>query len=186
MEIRLQSLRPEDVSIQALSPEEVTRRLTYVGLTLLTFELLASMIIKPIKFFYLATSFPPDWPFKSYKDDVESLHKDIFEASLMYLRDKMQSIENSDLETIKELRRHRNELAHELVDRLPELRIEDHVALWERVNQAVFKMSNYHTKIEIGADPDFKWIEDWNTLKGPEYLFFEAVMDRLKSLWNQT
>ncbi len=185
MEIKLHSLRPEDVSIESLSPEELTRRLTYVGMTLLAYEILKTMIVKPIKYFYLDVIFGPGLPFKSYKEDVKSLHKDIFEASLMYLRDKMQCIENSDFDTIQELRKHRNELAHELVDNLPELRIEDYSDLWERVNKAVFKLSNHNTYMEIGSDPDFKWIKDWDALKGPEYLFFEAAIDRLKSLWNK-
>ena len=91
----------------------------------------------------------------------------------------MKAIDSADLATIQELRTHRNELAHDLVGRLPALRIGDYSSLWERVERTLFKMSNYRTYMEIGADPEFRWIEDWDSVKGTEYLLFEAVKERV-------
>ena len=93
----------------------------------------------------------------------------------------MQAIDSDDMNAIQELRQHRNDLAHDLVNRLHDLRIADHFDLFRRVDTALFKLSNYQTYIEIGSDPKFKKMGiDWNTLKGHEYLILEGVLGKLK------
>ena len=165
----------------SLTEEELTRALNYVGLVFIAFELMKSMIVKPIKAFYQNVSFAESMSFKSYEVDVLSRHKDQFEASLLYLRDFMEAIDNDDMNAIQELRKHRNELAHDLVNKLPDLQIESHAQLFSRVNTSLFKLSNYRTYMEIGADPEVRKLEiDWNTLKGNEYLIFEDVLGKLK------
>jgi len=83
------------------------------------------MIVGPIKAFYAHTTFAPWSPFKSYDKDGRIRHSNEFEACLLYLRDFMEAIDSADMVTIQELRTHRNELAHDLVARLPTLRIDD-------------------------------------------------------------
>ena len=166
-------------TLEDLSPEELSRGLTYAGLVLVAFELVKKMVVRPIKVFYSDITFAPASPFKSYDQDVRFRHSNEFEACLLYLRDFMEAIDSADMATIQELRTHRNELAHDLVARLPALRIGDYSSLWERVDHTLFKMSNYRTYIEIGADPEFRWIEDWESVKGTEYLLFEAVKERV-------
>lgn len=168
-------------SFKHLSPEELTRRLTYAGLVLMAFEILKGMVVGPIKAFYANTTFGAGMPFKSYQDDVRGRARDEFEACLLYLRDFMRALSADDVDTIQELRRHRNELAHDLVRVLPTLQLEQYRALWHRVDQTLFDLSRYRTWMEIGADPEFKDI-DWeeDTVKGPEYLLFENIIENVK------
>ena len=156
-------------------------RLAYVGLVLIAFELTKSMIVGPIKVFYRNVTFGPGMTFKSYEDDVKWRHKDQFEACLLYLRDFMDAIDDFDIIAIQSLRKHRNDLAHQLVDVLPRLDFTDHAALFAQVEATIFKLSNYRAYIEIGADPEFQKLKpDWKNLKGHEYLIFEDVMKKLK------
>lgn len=169
-------------SISKSEEEDQTDALAYAGLVLLAFELLKSMIVKPIRTFYWHTTFSGG-PFVSYEHDVMSRHKNEFEACLLYLRDFMQAIDSDDMDCIQELRRHRNELAHNLPEQLHTLQIEDYAGLFRATDKAVFKLSNYRMYMEIGADPEFKNLGiDWNTVKGHEYLLYEKVLSRLQSL----
>lgn len=163
--------------------EELARNLTYAGFILVAFELVKSMIVKPIKTFYWNTTFGEGLPFKSYEHDVLSRHKNEFEACLLYLRDFMEVIDSEDVLTIQALRKHRNDIAHSLPDMLSTLVIEKHIHLMEKTDKALFKLSNHREYMEIGADPEFqnKGI-DWGTLKGHEYLLFEEVINKAKVL----
>jgi len=140
------------------------------------------MIVKPIKTFYAHTTFHGR-PFKTYEEDVLSRHKNEFEACLFYLRDFMEAIDSADVLTIQGLRKHRNDLAHDLVDRLSNLKIEDHQSLFINVDRTLFKLSNYRARMEIGADPEVQELGiDWETAKGHEYLLFEDVVEKVKLL----
>lgn len=139
------------------------------------------MIVWPIKVFYQDTTFGEGLPFKSYQDDVLSRHKNEFEACLLYLQDFMQALDAEDVATIQELKKHRNELAHDLVSRLENLRLEDSEPLFARVDHTLRKLSRYRAYIEIGSDPEFQGI-DWDNAVGGEYLLFEEIMDKLKLL----
>jgi hypothetical protein len=166
-------------SLRDLNSEDLTHGLGYAGFVLLGFELVKSMIVGPIKFFYAGVTFGPGMPFKSYDDDVRSRDRNEFQACLLYLRDFMGAIDDQDIATIQDLREHRNELAHDLVARLPLLRIDP--SLWERVDRVLFKLSNYRTRMEIGADPQFQDVE-WGSVKGHEYLLFEHIVERVRAM----
>ena len=168
--------------IENLSSEEITQRLTYIGFVLIAFELVKSLIVSPIKFFYKDTNFGDNPFFHSYEQDVLSRHKNEFEACLLYLRDFMKAIDNDDFFTIQELREHRNYLAHNISKELQNLNITDYLDLLEKVDKALFKLSNHNTFIEIGADPALQDI-DWKTLKGHEYLLFEEILNKIKVLF---
>ena len=166
-----------------LTEEELTRALTYVGLVLVAFELVKSLIVSPIKAFYANVIFGEGMPFKSYEEDVLSRHKNDFEACLLYLRDFMEAIDSNDLIAIQGLRKHRNDLAHDLVNKLHDLEIARYAPLLGEVNTALFKLSNYRAYIEIGSDPEFQKMGiDWDTLKGHEYVIFEEVLGKVKIL----
>lgn len=160
-------------SVPDLSPEELTQRLTYAGLVLVTFELVKRMIVGPIKEFYADSTFGEGMPFRSYDDDVRKRAANEFEACLLYLRDFMEAIDSSDMAAIQELRKLRNELAHNLTGSLPNLSIDE--SLWDRVRSVLFRLSNYRTRMEIGADPRLRDVE-WEHVKGSEYLLFEHIV----------
>jgi len=163
--------------------KELTRKLTYAGFVLVAFELVKSMIIKPIKVFYQDTTFGEGLPFHSYEQDVKSRHKNEFEACLLYLRDFMEAINSKDFLTIQGLRKHRNDIAHDLPDMISKLDISNYLSLMENTDNVIFKLSKYRTYIEIGADPKIQSMDiNWDTLKGHEYLLFEEILKKVKLL----
>jgi hypothetical protein len=165
------------------SEEQLTRALAYVGLVLVAFELVKSLIIKPIKAFYTGMTFGEGMPFKSYEADVLSRHKHEFEACLLYLRDFMSAISSGDVLAIQGLRKHRNDLAHNFVNKIHDLEISRYATLLEEVDAALFKLSNYRVYMEIGSDPQFKGKGiDWESIKGPEYEIFEEIVNKVKIL----
>jgi hypothetical protein len=169
--------------VENLTEEELTRALAYAGFILVAFELVKSLIVKPIKEFYTGVTFGNGLSFKSYENDVLSRHQNEFEACLLYLRDFMKAIDSDDFLAIQGLRKHRNDLAHDLVNKLHDLEIERYLTLLEKINKALFKLSSYRTYMEIGSDPEFqnKGI-DWDAVKGHEYMVFEEVLNKVKIL----
>ncbi len=167
--------------IGGLRKEELTQVLAYTGLILVAYELVKSLIVRPIKFFYMDMTFSEGSPFKSYEEDVLFRHKNEFEACLLYLRDFMEAIDSDDVLTIQELRKHRNDLAHNIAHKLQTQEIEQDIFLLEKVSKALFKLSNHQMYIDIGADPKFqnKGI-DWESAKGPEYVIFEEVLNKIR------
>ena len=167
--------------ISDLTDEELTEVLAYTGLILVAFELIKSLIVEPIKMSYWHVTFGEGMPFKSYEEDVLVRHKNEFEACLLYLRDFMKAIDSDDVLVIQELRKHRNDLAHNIAQKLQAQEIERDVFLLERVSKTLFKLSNYRTYMEIGADPEFqKKGIDWESLKGHEYIIFEEVLNKIR------
>jgi len=153
----------------------------YAGFVLVAHELVKGMIVKPIKLFYKDMTFGAGSPFKSYDEDVRVRDKNDLEACLLYLKDFMEAIDSDDVATIQELRKHRNEIAHDLVDRIDHLRPKDYEDLFERVNKTLFKLSNYRAYMEIGADPEYSGI-DWSYATGHEYTLFKEVAADIKLL----
>jgi len=173
-------------TVLGLSEEDLTRSLAYAGFVLLAYELVKSLIVDPIKLFYRDTTFNKD-PFKSYEADVLSRHKNEFEACLLYLRDFMKAIDSNDVLAIQGLRKHRNELAHDLSEKLRKLDVDSYAPLLEGADKALFKLSNYRTYMEIGSDPEFrdKGI-NWDTVYGTEYMIFKEVVEKVRILQRTT
>jgi hypothetical protein len=74
-------------------------------------------------------------------------------------------------------------LAHDLVDRLAELDISDYRPLLDKAERVLFKLSNYRTYMEVGSDPEFQNLGiNWDTVKGHEYLIFEAIVKTVRIL----
>jgi len=164
-----------------LTAEQLTQTLAYAGFILVAFELVKSMIVSPIRAFYQDITFCEGVPFKSFNEDVSFRHKNQFEACLLYLRDFMKVIDSKDISTIQSLRKHRNEIAHNLPQTLKILEIKENLNLLEETDKVLFKLSNYRTYMEIGADPDFQNLGiEWDTIKGPEYILFEEIINNLK------
>jgi len=169
--------------ISDLTEEELTRSLTYAGFILVAYELVKTLIVGPIKAFYSGMTFGQGSPFKSYDVDVLSRHKNEFEACLLYLRDFMKALDSHDVLAIQGLRKHRNDLAHDLVSRLSQLDIADYLPLLEKAERALFKLSNYRTYMEVGSDPAFQNLDiNWDTVKGHEYLVFEQILKKVRIL----
>jgi len=168
-------------SSQHIGKNDIANVLAYAGLTLIAFELVQKMIVWPIKVFYRDTTFGEGLPFKCYEVDVLSRHKNEFEACLLYLQDFVEAIDVEDVTTIQELRKHRNELAHDLASRLSDLNLEQYEPLFGRVDRMLRKLSRYRAYMEVGADPQFQGI-DWENAVGGEYLLFAEILEEVKLL----
>lgn len=157
---------------------DLTRILSYAGYVLLTYELLRTMIVRPIKLFYERNTFYGG-PFHSYEKDVLTRSKNEFEACLLYLKDFMEAIDGDDIHVIQRLRKHRNDFAHNLPDRLETKHVDENWKLFNDVKSVIFKLSNYRAYMEIGQEPALKGV-DWNLAKGHEYLIIERITNNVK------
>lgn len=157
--------------------------LAYAGIVLVAHELVKSLIVEPVKSFYRDITFGPGMPFVSYEADVLSRHKNDFEACLLYLKDFMRAIDSEDVDAIQALRRHRNDIAHRLPERVEGLVIEDYAKLLQAAERALFKLSNHNAYMEIGADPVVRAANvDWTLAEGHEYTQFKAILGKVQRL----
>jgi len=163
-----------------LSEHELTTILAYSAYVLVCHELIKGMIIQPIRDFYKNTTFE-NMPFKSYGEDVRVRHKNEFQACLLYLRDFMKAIDNRDINIIQSLRKHRNDLAHNLHKRLDIKNIDGNVVLMEKAKEVIFKLSNYRAYVEVGQEPELREV-NWGTVKGHEFLIIENIIEKVKCL----
>ena len=166
--------------IKDMDEDKLTQALAYAGYILLAFELVKSLVVKPVKQFYAYSTFGVSMPFKSYNEDVAFRHKNEFEACLLYLHDFMEAIDSDDLLAIQKLRKHRNDLAHNLPVMLPKVCVEENRKLLDDAHKALFKLSNYEAYKQVGSEPALHGV--WNTAKGHEYLILEAVNSKAKLL----
>ena len=166
-----------------LTEKELARVLAYAGFILVAFELVKSMIVNPVKVFYKDITFHEGAPFNSYEEDVMSRHKHEFQACLLYLRDFMEVLDSEDVLTIQALRKHRNDLAHDLPNMIDNIELQSYLPLLDKTDKALFKLSNHQIYMNIGTDPKFqnKGI-NWDTIKGPEYILFEEIITKVKTL----
>jgi hypothetical protein len=87
---------------------------------------------------------------KNYEEDVLARHKNVFGASLLYLRDHFEAISSDDLNAIQILRQHRNRIAHDLPRMLPHMDSAANDALLSRARASLFRLSNFWVYIDIG------------------------------------
>jgi hypothetical protein len=97
-----------------LNPDAVKSNLILSSLYLTAYELLKDAIIENIRGFF---------PFEykdgkavldeQYKDQVVRVHKDLMNASCLWLQ-RNGVITEGEVEEIKNIRKHRNQIAHEL------------------------------------------------------------------------
>ncbi|MCF8824634.1 hypothetical protein [Xanthomonas campestris] len=171
------------IDVEQTTETELTDVLAYAGLVLVAFELVKSLVIRPIKNFYTGITFAHGMSFVSYEQDVLVRHNNEFEACLLYLRDFMYAIDSDDLHAIQGLRKHRNDIAHDLPNRLESLKVEDYAQLLKALDKALFKLSNHNAYIEIGSDPKIQAMNiEWDTVQGHEYILFRALLDKVHRL----
>jgi hypothetical protein len=165
-----------------LSPAELNRRLVHAGLFLVAFELVRELVVKRVKGFYEGHTFGEGMPFKSYQRDVLARHKDVFEASLLYLRDHFEAISSEDLNAIQALRQHRNRIAHELPQLLPKMDPTENDALLSIARETLFRLSDFWVYIDIGSDPEFKSQNiDWEKVAGEDLMLLDQIIEGCRS-----
>lgn len=161
-------------SVESLSPGELNRNLIYAGLFLAAFELIKELVTRPVKglYAYTYTSSGTAIPCHDYEQDVLARHKNEFEASLLYLRDYLEAISSEDFMAIQVLRKHRNDIAHNLPRMLPVMDPAENERLLSRARESLFRLSNFWIKIDIGSDPEFTSQDvDWEQVVGEDFIF---------------
>ena len=164
--------------IEDMKPENIRRHLSLAGLILLSFELVKKLVIVRVKKFYANTVFGPGMPFKTYEDDVLSRHRDVFEASLLYLRDHFEAISADEMNAIQELRKYRNRIAHELPQLILDMDAAQNELMLIKARACLFRLSNFWAYIDVGADPDFRDI-DWGTIAGGDLMLLDQIIEQM-------
>ncbi|MEQ9487582.1 MAG: hypothetical protein RIM72_01170 [Alphaproteobacteria bacterium] len=163
-------------------PSGAKETLLYTGFIMVAYELVRGMIVEPIRLFYKDSKFQNGMPFNSYENDVLALHKNEFEACLLYLKDHMEALDSADILNVQALRKHRNDLAHNLPRLIGMLDITENQTMLTKVTETLYKLSKYRAYMEIGCDPDCREI-DWDgEVKGYEFLMFEQVVNAIREL----
>ena len=101
--------------LKVLEPEILKRNLINCSLFILAYEIFKQSVIDHPKGFYCHEWENGKWKISQrYKDDVIKLHpKDLFHASCLWFKEN-DAIDEKDIEKISAIRKHRNEIAHEL------------------------------------------------------------------------
>jgi hypothetical protein len=183
-------LRVNFAKIDEMSASSVRHSLTHAGLILVAFELVKNLVVTRVKGFYANVTFGEGMPFKSYQHDVLARHKDVFEASLLYLRDHMEAIRRDEMEAIQNLRRYRNQIAHELLQRILESPDQESDSqILTNARASLFRLSNYWVYIDVGSDPDFKHL-DFDRVAGADLELLDRIIEQMQKQtddnWKET
>jgi len=120
---------------------------------------------------------------KSYEHDVLSRHRDAFEASLLFLRDHFEALTAEEMNAIQDLRKYRNRIAHELCDLIVGMDTSRSGPMVIKARASVFRLSNFWTYIDIGADPEFKDKGiDWDAVAGNEFILIDRIIEQLDAI----
>jgi hypothetical protein len=143
-----------------LNPELVKANLILSALYLAAYELLKDSIIDSIRGFftlkYVNGKFEVD---EQYNAEVLTLHKDLLQASCIWL-EQMGAINKEEIQEIEKIRKHRNEVAHELPKLLVDSDLNLNIGYFVRIRELLEKIEAWWVKnFEIPVNPDFDGIE---------------------------
>lgn len=163
--------------VEDLGGSDVARNLVYAGLFLLGLELIGDLMVRRVRFFYDRVTHGLGMPFTTYEQDVLSRNKDVFKASVLWLRDHLEAISSEQAMDILAVRTRRNALAHELAAEIVALDPAFNEDLLVRARNALFALSNFWVRIEIGVDPEFQDIGiEWDEVHGEDLSLLDAVI----------
>lgn len=139
-----------------LEPESLKSNLIIASMYLAAFELLKSSVIERIRnFFTYEFNEHGGVVSEDYKDKVLSLDKSPLRASLLWLKE-MSAICDADIELIDNIRKHRNELAHELPKFIGIGNSEININLLVSLYELVAKIDHWWIKeIDLSTNSDF-------------------------------
>jgi len=142
--------------IEFLNPASLKSNLIVASLFLAAYETLRNSIIEHIRGFY--TNGLGHNKSSVGSDDYEkvlSRHKSPMDASLLWLRDR-RIVNASDIKLVNRLRKHRNDLAHDLPRFIGTRDADVNFGLIEEIYQLVTKIDRWWVReVEIPTNPDF-------------------------------
>jgi hypothetical protein len=163
-----------------LNPNAIKNNLMLSALYLAAYEILKVAIIDNIKnFFYFEYRNGKAIPSKRYKKEVIKMHKDLLYASCLWL-ERNEIITKSEVEEIERIRKHRNQIAHELPKLLANPDLNLNIAYFLRIRELLKKIELWWVQnVEIPTNPDFD-NEDVN--EGDIYPGRVVVLDHVISV----
>ena len=170
-----------------LNPDAIKSNLILSALYLVAYELLKAAIIDNIRdFFSFEYRDGKATPDKQYEDEVIRVHKDLLYASCLWLR-RNDVITESEVEEIENIRRHRNQVAHELPKLLGDTNLNLNVGYFLRIRELLEKIEVWWVKnVDIPVNPDFDRVEvnekdiRPGTVIALDYVISVALADYLK------
>jgi len=171
-----------------LNPEMIKNNLILSSLYLAAYEILKSAIIDNTRNFFASDYDADGKPVldKQYHDEVSRLHRDPLQASCLWL-EEMGSITSDEVEEIGKIRRHRNEVAHELPRLLSEPDRNLNLNYFVRIRELLTKIEIWWVRnFEMLVNPEFDGVEIEDKEIHPgrvialDYLISVALSDYLK------
>ncbi len=139
-----------------LNPESLRGNLIIASIFLAAYELLRTSVIDRIRdFFTYEFNEHGGVVSEDYKSKILSLDKSPLRASLLWLKE-MSAIGDTDIELVDEIRKHRNELAHDLPKFIATADAEINVNLLGSIYELLTKIDRWWIKeVDIPTNPDF-------------------------------
>ena len=129
--------------------------LLMTSLYLLAFELLKNTVVERIKGFFTFDYVNGDAEVDSQYQEVKDLHRSAFQASLIWLQQN-DAITIDDLHLVDAIRRHRNEIAHELPQLLSDVKRNIDTQSFENIRYLLNKIELWLIKeVDIPTNIDF-------------------------------
>jgi hypothetical protein len=140
-----------------LNPEKLKANLLRASIFLASYELLRSSVVDHIRGFFIE-GFHGDKDIINprYKVEVVDLHpKDLFHASCLWFKSQ-GAISDSDISLIKNIRHHRNDIAHELPKYISEAKYQVNMQFFASIYSLLSKIDRWWIRqIEIPINSDF-------------------------------
>jgi len=131
-----------DKWIKFLNPENLKDNLTFCSLYIMFYETTKDYVIDQVKDFYMI-GYDKEQGYitdKKYKKEVLSKERNVLNASLLWFKDA-DAISYTDIEIFSDIRKYRNILAHEMLDKIFE-------GLDENFIQRFVELINFRINLE--------------------------------------
>jgi hypothetical protein len=160
-----------------LSPEEVRRNLVKASVFITAYELMKDAILRNVSGFFISgfdqsgLTHSPE-----YERDVLSRDKNKVRASLLWLLD-MKAITPDNLAAFDEMRKHRNEVAHDLPKLLVDPAFSVDLHLLNELHIMLRRLDRFFGEIEVDTNPDFDGKQvDLDGIKSGTTLLLEYII----------
>ena len=162
-----------------LKPENLKANLIILSLFITSYEILKDSIIARIRNFYTNGFNEKGWIIdKEYQTKVKSLNKSLLSASLEWLKN-MKAIDDNDIEEFNEIKKCRNELAHEIVNFITKGSTINPLPLFPKMINLLEKIEKWWIlNVEIKLNPNLndKEIDEKGIVPGP-IIMLRVLMD---------
>jgi hypothetical protein len=156
--------------LKVLDPEFLKNNLLNVSMFVLVYEMFKDSVIKnPKTFFCLGIGSRKDIVSDDYNEEVKKLHpKDIFHASCLWFQ-KLEALDETDIKTIEVIRKHRNDIVHELPKYIGTAENNININLFHKLCELMSKIDKWwilNYEVPINSDFDNQEITEDDVQSG--------------------